>query len=356
MVHRDTVETYEQRWADYERTRPPTHTARAQALAARARVDGTSHVVADVGCGPGGCLAALGAPVVGIDVAAAMLRRCRDVVPGALLVQADLEALPFRFGALGGGWARNAYVHLPSHDLPMALNELHRALAVNAPVEVSFVDGDGAEGIYPDAEVGDRYFATWPAARLADVFAGAGFTVDAIEPGQPTFVRARRARTLADTAGRGMRLLVCGLNPSVVSADVGSAFSGPSNRFWKAAIAAGAVTRARDPRHALADHGVGMTDLVKRATPRSSELGRAEYRAGAERVDRLVRWLAPAAVCFVGLEGWRAAFDRHASAGWQPAGIGGRPAYVMPSTSGLNASSSLDDLAGHLRAALLGPP
>jgi hypothetical protein len=31
--------------------------------------------------------------------------------------------------------------------------------------------------------------------------------------------------------------------------------------------------------------------------------------------------------------------------------IGGRPAYVMPSTSGLNARCSLDALADHLRAA-----
>ena len=350
------METYERRWADYERSRPPTHVARAGVLGDRARRRDDGCLLADLGCGPGGYLAALGSPVVAVDAAAAMLRRSAEIAPDALLVRADLEALPFRFGALGGGWARNAYVHVPTVRLPMALNELHRVLAVDAPVDASFVDGDGSEGIHHDDAVGDRYFATWPADRLADVFVGAGFTVEAVEPGRPTFVAARRARTLADTVGPDMRLLVCGLNPSVVSADIGSAFSGPSNRFWKAAIAAGAVTRARDPRHALAHHGVGMTDLVKRATPRSSALDRGEYQAGASRVERLVRWLAPAAVCFVGLEGWRAAVDRHARAGWQRAGIGGRPAYVMPSTSGLNASSSLDDLVAHLRAALLGPP
>jgi len=31
--------------------------------------------------------------------------------------------------------------------------------------------------------------------------------------------------------------------------------------------------------------------------------------------------------------------------------VGGRPVYVMPNTSGINASSSLDDLTEHLRAA-----
>ena len=65
-----------------------------------------------------------------------------------------------------------------------------------------------------------------------------------------------------------MRLLVCGLNPSIYSADAGVGYARPGNRFWPAAIAAGLVTEDRDPRHALSHHGVGITDLVKRATGR----------------------------------------------------------------------------------------
>jgi hypothetical protein len=56
-------------------------------------------------------------------------------------------------------------------------------------------------------------------------------------------------------------------------------------------------------------------------------------------------------VCLVGLAGWRTAVDRRASAGWQDRRLGDSPVYVMPSTSGLNATSSLDDLVGHLRLA-----
>ncbi len=126
----------------------------------------------------------------------------------------------------------------------------------------------------------------------------------------------------------------------------------PGNRFWPAAIAAGLVTSARDTRAALAA-GIGMTDLVKRATPRADELTRDEYRAGLARVERMVQWLQPGAVCFVGLAGWRAAVDRKAVAGVQPDAIGGRPAYVMPSTSGLNARTPPSELADHLRAASL---
>jgi TDG/mug DNA glycosylase family protein len=150
-----------------------------------------------------------------------------------------------------------------------------------------------------------------------------------------------------------MRLLVCGLNPSIHAADAGVGFVTPGNRFWPAAIAAGLVTRDRDPRHALEAHGIGMTDLVARATVRADELAAEEYRAGLARLDRLCRRWQPGAVCMVGLAGWRAAVDRKAIAGPQERRLGGRPVYVMPSTSGLNAATGLDALTDHLRAALL---
>jgi TDG/mug DNA glycosylase family protein len=184
-----------------------------------------------------------------------------------------------------------------------------------------------------------------PAARVRDVAVGAGFSVVSIGPKWFTVVRER---TLADTVGPDMRVLVCGLNPSVYSADAGFGFARPGNRFWPAAIAAGLVG-VRDPLHALQHHGVGMTDLVKRATPRADALTADEYRDGHARVERLCAWLQPRLVLFVGLAGWRVAVDRRAAAGRQDHRIGGVPAYVMPSTSGLNAGSSLAQLVAHLR-------
>ena len=177
---------------------------------------------------------------------------------------------------------------------------------------------------------------------------GAGFAVERVTR---SGVRARRLLSLPDTVGPSMRLLVCGLNPSVYSAERGVGYARPGNRFWPAAIRAGIVTRDLDGRHALLVDGVGITDLVKRATVAASELTRDEYRAGVDRLTRLVTWLRPGAVCFVGLAGWRAAVDRTAAPGPVAGGFAGAPAYVMPSTSGLNARTSLDDLAAHLRAA-----
>jgi TDG/mug DNA glycosylase family protein len=184
-------------------------------------------------------------------------------------------------------------------------------------------------------------------ARVDGVITGAGFE-------RLDDRRALRLRTLPDTVGPGMRLLVCGLNPSVVAADAGFGFAGATNRFWPAATESGLMAKQRDPLHALLVDGIGMTDLVKRATKGTADLAADEYRAGAERVLRLVGWLKPPVVLFVGLEGWRAAVDRHARSGVQPSPFGGARAYVMPSTSGLNAHARLADLVAHMHAATEG--
>ena len=163
-----------------------------------------------------------------------------------------------------------------------------------------------------------------------------------------------RRWTLPDYIGQGMKLLICGLNPSPSSADTGVGFFKAGNRFWPAAIQAELVSRDRDPAHALAAHGMGMTDMAKRPTRRADELDKAEYAAGFERLEQLAEWLQPEAICMVGLAGWRSAANRKAQRGWQPETVGGRPVYLMPSTSGLNAHDTVDTLAEHLRAAAAG--
>jgi TDG/mug DNA glycosylase family protein len=251
------------------------------------------------------------------------------------------------------------YHHLPRERLPMALADLHGALAVGAPLDLQVVHGahDGPD--LPGDDIGGRWFSTWTPDDLAHVVTGAGFDVEAVDVldagtrNAVTRLQGTRAHTLADTVGPGMRLLVCGLNPSVYSADRGVGYARPGNRFWKAVVAAGLVApeRALRPRDVLVHDRIGITDLCKRATVASAELRRDEYVDGAARVAWVVEQLQPGAVCFVGLEGWRAAIDRKAVAGPQSQPFGGRPAYVLPSTSGLNAHSRLDDLVDHFRAA-----
>jgi TDG/mug DNA glycosylase family protein len=246
-----------------------------------------------------------------------------------------------------------SYLHVPRLRLPVAMADLHRAMAVGATLDMQILAGDYEGNDLPDDDVGGRFFASWQPDALRDVVTGAGFDVtDVHVDGDIARLRAVRARTLADTVGPGMRLLVVGLNPSLYAADVGVGYGRPGNRFWPAALRAGLVTRDRDPYHALRAHGVGMTDVAKRATASAKEITSEEYRSGMERVERLTRWLVPAALCFVGLSGWRAVIDGRALPGWQPQPLGGRPVYVMPSTSGANAHAQLPELIGHLRTAI----
>ena len=311
----------------------------------------------DLGCGPGWFTTALGLQAIALDASRAMLALASDEAPHAPRVLADVEHLPFRDGSLGAALASKVHVHLPRADVPLALAELHRALAPGSPVGLHLFGGDREFDPVADDRFGPRRFSEWSAPQLGDVLEGAGYgidwwdTVDG-EDGHGEFViGARRLRTLPDTVGPGMRLLMCGLNPSLHAADAGVGFQTANNRFWPAARLAGVTTVDRDPRRSLRADRVGMTDLVKRATPRASELSRDEYRSGLGRVERLCAWLRPAAVCFVGLAGWRAAVDRKARPGVQDTELGGRPVYVMPSTSGLNAGTSLDQLVEHLRSA-----
>jgi double-stranded uracil-DNA glycosylase len=349
-MDRETVDVYEARATEWRDKRPVRFPELAKTLGSEVA---RGVVRVDVGCGSGGHLQHLGRPVVALDAAFAMVQLAREAAPDAWPVQADLESLPFRNGAIGGSWARASYLHVRQKRLPWALMQLHRSLRVGAPAAFTMAYGNH-EGAIADDDFEGRFFAEWEPDPLGDVLVGAGFSVDELSytGGEWINVHTQRARTLPDFVDDGMRLLLCGLNPSEYAADAGVGFARPGNRFWPAALAAGLVSRDRDPIHALVAHRVGMTDLCKRATARADELSKDEYLAGMQRVERLVRWLRPGAVCFVGLAGWRAAVDRKAVAGEQPDGLGGVPAYVMPNPSGLNAKTSPDDFVAHLRAAM----
>lgn len=296
-----------------------------------------------------------------------MLRESRRRAPHAHAVRADLCALPLAAGCLDGAWAVNCYCHVPRAELSLALADLHTALRVDAPVELTlsrldYWNPSPAERARGESEqrskqgecVGRLFTAVSP-DRARRLLEGAGFDrVRARTSSTNDFwlvLSARRARTLPDFVRPNLRLLICGLNPSLYSADAGISFARPGNRFWPAAIAAGLVEQPRDVRAALRK-GIGFTDLVKRATPGASELAAREYAAGVARVEALVKLYRPAAICFVGLDGWRAAVDRRAIPGWIADGFGGRPAYLMPSSSGRNARVSVAELARHFRTAL----
>ena len=279
-----------------------------------------------------------------LDASHAMLR----LVTGPR-VQADLNALPFRRGALSGAWSVKTYQHVPHEALPLALADLHRSLQLDAPVVLDLVVGDGTMVTPDDDDFPGRLFSLWSPERIRAVVEGAGFEVDEVVVERHSLiVEARRARMLPDFVRPGLRVLFCGYNPSLYAADRGVPFARPGNRFWPAVLAAGLLTVDRDPWHAVRHHDVGFTDMVKRASVAAAELSKTELRAGFERVTALCEWLRPEVICFLGIGGWRDLVNRKATVGWQAETVGGSRTYVMPNPSGLNASTQHDGYVEHL--------
>jgi TDG/mug DNA glycosylase family protein len=153
---------------------------------------------------------------------------------------------------------------------------------------------------------------------------------------------------LPDVGGPGLLTLFVGINPGLTSAARGHHFARPGNRFWPALHRAGFTPRVLRPDEdgTLPEYGVGITNLVARPSRAASDLSRDELRAGAENLTRLVAAWAPRLVAVVGVTAYRTAFDRRdAVLGLQPEPLAGRPVWVLPNPSGLNAHHQLDDLA-----------
>jgi TDG/mug DNA glycosylase family protein len=153
---------------------------------------------------------------------------------------------------------------------------------------------------------------------------------------------------LGPILGPSLRVLFVGINPSLRSAEVGHHFARPGNRFWRTLHAAGFTPRLLRPDEdaELPAHGIGVTNIACRPTRAAAELSREELRAGAAELEPVVREHAPRLVAVVGLGAYRSAFDRpKAAMGLQPDTVGGRPVWVLPNPSGLNAHYKPADFA-----------
>jgi TDG/mug DNA glycosylase family protein len=98
-------------------------------------------------------------------------------------------------------------------------------------------------------------------------------------------------------------------------------------------------------------HGLGVTNLVARATATAAELARDELQAGCAKLERKVHRYRPGSVAVLGIGAYRMAFSRpRATVGRQPEALAGAMLWVLPNPSGLNANHQLADLAQAFRA------
>ncbi|WP_407653588.1 G/U mismatch-specific DNA glycosylase [Actinoplanes oblitus] len=160
-------------------------------------------------------------------------------------------------------------------------------------------------------------------------------------------VAAAVGRTIPDLIGPDLRVLFSGINPSLYSAATGHHFARPGNRFWPTLHGAGFTDRLLRPaeQHLLPALGLGITNVVARATARADELSPGELTAGGQVLTALVRREQPRFLAVLGVTAYRTAFARpRARIGPQPDEVGGVPVWVLPNPSGLNAHFQLPDL------------
>lgn len=153
---------------------------------------------------------------------------------------------------------------------------------------------------------------------------------------------------MPDLVRPGLSVLLCGINPSLWSGAVGLHFASPSNRLWPTLHAAGWTPRRLHPSEtaAVLDAGIGITNLVPRATARADELTDDELREGLARVVALAERVAPRWVAFLGMTAYRTATgERTAAVGPQERRLGPAGVWLLPNPSGLNASWQLPRLA-----------
>jgi TDG/mug DNA glycosylase family protein len=174
----------------------------------------------------------------------------------------------------------------------------------------------------------------------------------------PRFTRAElesfRDREVPDLVGPGLRLLFVGINPGLWTAATQTHFAHPANRFYPALLLAGIITEPISPSAGMSDEdrdrlrvrGIGITNVVRRATARASELTDDELRAGGLELVETVRRTQPKVVAIAGITAYRTAFGRRrAVLGRQPEPLEGAEVWVVPNPSGLNAHETVTTLA-----------
>lgn len=168
-------------------------------------------------------------------------------------------------------------------------------------------------------------------------------------------------QTVRDVLAPGLDVVFCGINPGLYTAAVGHHFARPGNRFWPTIFGAGFTPRLFSPFEdgALPELGIGITNVVARATAAAAELTETELKEGAAILKKKMREFAPRYLAIVGIGAYRTGFDRpRARMGLQPETIGGATRiWVLPNPSGLNANYRPGELVAvyaELRKAMAG--
>ena len=147
-------------------------------------------------------------------------------------------------------------------------------------------------------------------------------------------------RTLSDYLRSGMKLVIVGCNPGDRSARVGHYYAGRGNEFWPMLYESGVLPELLEHRDdkRMIEFGIGLTDLVKRPTRGTEELRREEFAEGRILLGQKLEQYAPQVIAFNGKTAYERFSQRPCKLGLQKERIYGAQVFVLPSTSGKNAT------------------
>lgn len=144
-------------------------------------------------------------------------------------------------------------------------------------------------------------------------------------------------------------MVFCGINPGLYSGAVGHHFARPGNRFWPVLHHAGFTPRLLScfEERELLPLGLGITNLVERATAAADELSPEELRQGVMALRDKMCAYRPVYLAIVGIAAYRIGFGRSKAAlGLQPEPLGETSVWVLPNPSGLQAHYQLPQMIG----------
>ena len=136
----------------------------------------TQGPVLDLGCGPGywtAYLHRLGAQATGIDVVPEFIEHAQATHPGPEFRLGSMTDVNVPTHSAAGILSWFSTIHLHPADLSAVLAEFRQLLALSGTLVLGFFDSDDEVAAFDHAVV-TAY--RWPAARLAEHVADAGFT------------------------------------------------------------------------------------------------------------------------------------------------------------------------------------
>lgn len=145
--------------------------------------------------------------------------------------------------------------------------------------------------------------------------------------------------TLEDYLEMNLDIIFVGINPSLMAAHRGRYYAGPGNHFYKLLHESGLTPRfvSFEEDYKLLQYGIGLTNIVTRATRSAADLKRTEIKEGAKVVEEKLRLYKPRVAVFNG----KCIYEVFANIsskstfhfGLQPERIGDTAIWVTPSSS-----------------------